>query len=107
MLYLVKEETGPEQPLELGCRAILGNPLGLHLTVLWYIYCTGKDFSQVPLRTGHSPPEPKYSGRAVLGCGIDHESVCKCEGGAHLVSAECEDIYMHTSTHVLLIQSHV
>lgn len=59
------------------------------------MYCTGKDFSRVPLRTGH-PKKTKYSGWAVLGCRGEQEWVCKCE-----------DVYMHISTHILLIQYHV
>lgn len=70
----------PRTPSGVGCRAIPENLLGPHFTVPWCMSCTGKDFSQVSLRTGRSsPPEPKYSGWAVLGGGDDQEFVCKRE----------------------------
>lgn len=93
-----------------GGAGIPQNPLGPYLTIPWCMYCTGKDFSQVRLRTGYRPlPNPStLTGQSWgWGGGVTKNSCVNMRRGAHLVSSEYEDVYIHTSTHILLIQYHV
>lgn len=83
-------------------RSLSDNPL-VHV-LHWQRFLSGPPENRVP-----PPPQPKYSDWAVLGVGggVTKNSCVNMRRGAHLVSSDYEDVYIHTSTHILLIQYHV